>query len=125
MKITMQMDVLRGRSPDVVEKEFWAHILAYNLLRRLMWESGVMNGALPVSLSVKGSIQHLLARWALFRRNGFLARLGELLTAIAFEEVPYRPGRVEPRVRKRRPKNYSLMTRTRQEFKKILPMDHY
>ncbi len=67
LKITMQMDVLRGRSPDVVEKEFWAHILAYNLLRRLMWESGVMNGALPVSLSVKGSIQHLLgaflAQW--------------------------------------------------------------
>jgi hypothetical protein len=40
IKITMQLDVCRGKSPDVVEKEFWAHVLAYNLLRRLMWESG-------------------------------------------------------------------------------------
>ena len=125
LKSTMQMDVLRGHSPDVVEKEFWVHILAYNLLRRLMWESGVMNGAPPTALSVKGSIQHLLSRWAVFHRNGFLAMLGELLTAISFEEVPYRPGRVEPRVRKRRPKNYSLMTRPRHELKIMLPMYHY
>ncbi len=125
LKTTMQMDVLRGHSPDVVEKEFWAHILAYNLLRRLMWESGVIHGALPVGLSVKGCIQHLLSRWVLFWRNGFLESLGEMLLAIALEEVPYRPGRVEPRVRKRRPKNYSLMTRPRSELRKLLPMYHY
>ena len=125
LKITMQMDVLRGHSPAVVEKEFWAHILAYNLLRRLMWESGVIHGVLPSGLSVKGCIQHLLSRWALFWRNGFLESLGALLFAIALEEVPHRPGRVEPRVRKRRPKNYSLMTKPRHELKKMLPMYHY
>ncbi|MDR1535624.1 MAG: transposase, partial [Planctomycetota bacterium] len=30
IKITMQLDVCRGKSPDVVEKEFWVHVLAYN-----------------------------------------------------------------------------------------------
>ena len=47
LKITLQMDVLRGHSPDVVEKEFWSHILAYNLLRRVMRECGVKHGASP------------------------------------------------------------------------------
>jgi hypothetical protein len=125
LKITMQMDVLRGHSPDVVEKEFWAHLLAYNLLRRLMWESGVINGAPPTALSVKGSIQHLLSRWTLFRGRGFLERLGQMLMVIALEQVPCRPGRVEPRVKKRRAKNYTLMAIPRHNLKKLLPMENY
>jgi hypothetical protein len=125
LKITMQMDVLRGHSPEVVEKEFWAHILAYNLLRRLMWEAGAINGVHALTLSVKGSIQHLLSRWTLFWHKRFLESLGEMLLAISLEEVQYRPGRVEPRVRKRRPKNYSLMTMPRHKLMKLLPMEHY
>ncbi len=63
LKFTMQMDVLRGHSPEVVEKEFWAHVLAYNLLRSLMWDSGERYGTLPGKLSLKGAIQHLLPHW--------------------------------------------------------------
>ena len=125
VKITMQMDILRGQSPDVVEKEFWAHLLVYNLLRRLMWEAGTVKGVLALALSVKGAIQHILARWGLFWRGSLLNTLGDLLARIAREVVPDRPGRVEPRVRKRRPKNYSLMTKPRSELKKMLPKDHY
>ena len=125
LKITMQMDVLRGHSPNVVEKEFWAHILAYNLLRRLLWEAGIMNGVSALALSVKGAIQHLLARWALFWHKRLLENLGQTLMVIALEIVPQRPGRVEPRVRKRRPKNYTLMTMPRHKLKQRLPMENY
>ncbi len=119
LKITLQMDVLRGHSPDVVEKEFWSHILAYNLLRRVMRECGVKHGAPPRRLSVKGCIQHLLSRWVFSRRGGFLKLLEELLLVTSLEAVPHRPGRVEPCVRKRRPKSYPLMTRPRHESKKV------
>jgi hypothetical protein len=51
VKITLQMDVLRGKSPEVVEKEFWAHLLAYNLLRRSMWEAGLLGGVKALALS--------------------------------------------------------------------------
>jgi hypothetical protein len=125
IKITMQLDVCRGKSPDVVEKEFWAHVLAYNLLRRLMWESGDTWGGDALGLSLKGAIQHLLSRWILYwvGRESNDYRL--LLALVNSERIPPRPGRVEPRVRKRRPKNYSLMTTPRHELKKMLPMYHY
>jgi hypothetical protein len=125
VKTTMQMDVLRGQSPNVVEKEFWAHILAYNLLRRLLWEAGAVNGIWALALSVKGGLQHIMARWCLFWRGSLLRALGDLLCRIALEVVPDRPGRVEPRVRKRRPKSYTLMTKPRNELKKMLPRYHY
>lgn len=124
-KITMQLDVCRGKSPDVVEKEFWAHVLAYNLIRRLMWEAGDTWDGNALGLSLKGAIQHLLSRWILYwvEQGGDDYEL--LLALVNAEAIPHRPGRVEPRVRKRRPKNYSLMTKPRHELKKILPKDHY
>ncbi len=125
LKITMQLDVCRGKSPDVVEKEFWAHALAYNLIRRLMWDAGDIWDGNALGLSLKGTIQHLLARWILFWAERESDDYELLLALINMETLPYRPGRVEPRVRKRRPKNYSLMTMPRHELKKLLPRDHY
>ena len=125
LKITMHMDVLRGHSPDVVEKEVWAHVLAYNLLRHLMWDAGMTYGETPTKLSLKGAIQHLLPHWPPFRRKRSAEEFDDLLEIIAAEWLPLRPGRVEPRVRKRRPKNYSLMTMPRHKLKKLLPMEHY
>lgn len=125
LKITLQMDVLRGQSPGVVEKEFWAHVLAYNLLRHVMWESGKLFGAKAIRLSPKGSLQHLLTVWTGRRFRRFSRAYLRLCARIVVEVIPDRPGRVEPRVRKRRPKNYSLMTRPRSELKKRLPLDHY
>ncbi len=48
-----------------------------------------------------------------------------LLALVNAETILNRSGRVEPRVRKRRPKNYSLMTVPRRELKKSLPKHHY
>ena len=125
LKTTMQLDVCRGKSPEVVEKEFWAHALAYNLIRRLMWEAGDTWDGEALGLSLKGTIQHLLARWILYWAESKQDDYELLLALINTETLPYRPGRVEPRVRKRRSKNYSLMTTPRHELKKILPRYHY
>jgi hypothetical protein len=121
LKITMQMDVLRSHSPEVVEKEFWAHVLAYNLLRSLMWDAGEGYGEPPTQLSLKGAIQHLLPHWLSFKCEQF----ADLLALIAAEWLPIRPGRVEPRVRKRRPKQYTLMSIPRHKLKKMLPMENF
>ena len=124
IKITLQLDVCRGKSPDVVEKEFWAHVLAYNLLRRLMWEAGDTWDGDALGLSLKGAIQHLLSRWVLYWVEREESDYELLLALVNAETIPRRPGRVEPRVRKRRAKSYSLMTKPRQELKKMLPMYH-
>ena len=125
LKITMQMDVLRGHSPEVVEKEFWAHVLAYNLLRSLMWDAGKYSCEEPIQLSLKGAIQHLLPRWSAFKYKRLAEECEYLLALIATEWMPTRPGRVEPRVRKRRPKQYTLMSIPRHKLKKMLPMENF
>ncbi len=124
IKITMQMDVCRGQSPEVVEKEFWAHVLAYNLIRRLMWEAGDTWNGEALGLSLKGTIQHLLSRWILYWNSSELNDFDLLLALINSEKIPFRPGRVEPRVRKRRPKIYPLMKKPRHVLKKMLLKDY-
>ena len=125
LKITMQMDVMRGHSPDVVEKEFWAHILAYNLLRSLMWDAGERYGESALKLSLKGAIQHLFPYWSPIRRKRTAIEYGNLLALISAERLQIRPGRIEPRVRKRRPKNYTLMGKPRNELKKELLKENH
>jgi hypothetical protein len=123
LKITLQMDVLRAKTPDVVRKELWTHLLAYNLLRSVMWAASLQHRVPASRLSLKGALQHLAVRQdqgpapgATFHAPPFR----DLLDRVARTVVPYRPYRFEPRVRKRRPKNYRLMTRPRSELKAAL-----
>lgn len=123
IKITMQMDVLRCKSPAMVRKELWCHLLAYNLIRHLMWEAEQTQGGCAGRTSFKGTIQYLISFRAFLsqttsRQNADL--LNGLLKLIAIQEVPHRPHRVEPRVKKRRPKNYNLMNKPRAELKAAL-----
>jgi hypothetical protein len=118
LKITLGMDVLRCKSPDMVRKEVWAHFLAYNLIRAVMAQAAQECGADPRELSFKGALQALTA---------FAARLLEadaatqeelyawLLLTIGAHQVGNRPDRIEPRARKRRPKNYPHLHRPRRE----------
>jgi hypothetical protein len=120
IKTTMQMDVLRGHTPGVVRKEIWAHLLTYNLVRTIMWEAAIRQDASPRRISFKGTIQQITAErdlWANPSPLRLCPPLASLLYLVAGQIVPYRPGRSEPRVRKRRPKNYPLMTRPRSELK--------
>ncbi|MHC4676736.1 MAG: IS4 family transposase [Planctomycetota bacterium] len=123
IKITMQMDVLRCKSPQMVRKELWCHLLAYNLIRHVMWEAEQMKGVCPGRTSFKGTIQYLISFRAFFSvttRQQKKVLLNQLLDLIATQEVPYRPNRVEPRVKKRRPKKYNLMNKPRVELRAAL-----
>jgi len=123
LKTTLGMDVLRCKTPSMVRKEIYVYLLAYNLLRSLMWSAGTTYGNPPLRLSLQGTRHHL---------NNFIPKLlatspkkrlqvyRTLLKVIAHKAVPDRPGRSEPRVRKRRPKAYPLMTKPRHELQKQL-----
>lgn len=106
LKTTLGMDILRSKSPTMVRKEFYVYLLAYNLLRSLMWEAGTVYGVLPLRLSMHRTRQHLdnfipqlLATSGNKRRRIYHI----LLAMIVHKPVLERPGRSEPRVRKRRP----------------------
>jgi hypothetical protein len=123
IKITMQMDVLRGKTPDIVRKEIWTHLLAYNLIRSVMWEAANTSHVPPRRISFKGAIQHVLSLRDLFVSNsssGINSPWRTLMTLLANQKVPYRPQRIEPRVKKRRPKAYPLMTQPRAQLKETI-----
>jgi Transposase DDE domain len=123
IKIVMQMDVLRCKSPDMVDKEIWVHILVYNVIRGLMVTAAAENGAAPRELSFKGTLQAITAFRETLRTGGpkLRSRLRQaMFTAIAYDRVGDRPGRVEPRAKKRRPKQYDLLNCPRKEARKRL-----
>ena len=103
----MQMDVLRCKTPEMVEKEIWAHLLAYNLLRTVMAVAAAEHGIEPRQVSFKGAKQAVTAfapKIEAARPEDRPALIDALLAVIAYHRVGDRPGRWEPRARKRRPK---------------------
>jgi hypothetical protein len=100
IKCTMQMDVLRCKTPDMVHKEIWTHLLAYNLLRTVMAVAAHENNLEPRQLSFKGAKQAVTAfapkiEAALPEDRDRL--IDAMLTAVAYHRVGNRPGRWEPR----------------------------
>jgi hypothetical protein len=124
LKQTLQMDALRCKTPELVRKEIWTHILAYNLVRTIIAQAAVKYGIEPRTISFKGAIQTLEAFQPVIaiqcRRNAvFRTQLyQQLLDAIAVHRVADRPDRYEPRQRKRRNKKYDLLTKPRHEVKR-------
>ena len=117
LKTTLGMDILRGKTPAMVRKEIYAYLLAYNLLRTLMWEAGTTYKVDPLRLSVQGTRQHLnnfIPQLAFASNRKRVQLYQALLKIIVHKLVPKRPRRCEPRVRKRRSKAYPLMTKLRQ-----------
>src|SRR5262245_21638245 len=70
LKRTMQMDVLRCKSPGLVRKEIWAHILAYNLVRAVIAQAATRREVEPRSISFKGAVQTVLAFQPVLARVG-------------------------------------------------------
>jgi hypothetical protein len=124
LKQTMQMDILRCKSPELVHKEIWTHILAYNLVRTVIAQAASKHDVEPRSISFKGAIQTLEAFQPLIaiqgeRDSAFRRELyQQLLDAIATHRVADRPDRFEPRQRKRRQKKYDRMMKPRNEIKR-------
>jgi hypothetical protein len=126
LKQTLQMDVLRCKTPELVRKELWTHILAYNLIRTIMAQAARQHGIEPRSISFKGAVQTLEAFQPVIALQAeddpdFRATVYEqLLDAIASHRVADRPDRVEPRRKKRRPKPYDRLMKPRQEAKRAM-----
>lgn len=116
IKQVMQMDVLRCKTPAMLRKEVWMHLLAYNLVRKLMAEAASVAKCPPREISFKGTLQTLLAfaaaGWAC-PADGADAFYQQILRAVATHRVGDRPDRVEPRAVKRRPKKQTLLKEPR------------
>jgi hypothetical protein len=124
LKRTLQMDVLRCKTPDLVRKEIWTHVLAYNLIRTIIAQAARKAGIEPRSISFKGAVQTLAAFQPIIAIHGHrdpsfrLSLYQELLNAIAVHRVADRPDRFEPRLRKRRPKHYAFLRKPRHVIKR-------
>lgn len=114
------MEMINAKTPEMVQKEIWMHLLAYNLLRTLMWQSAQHAQVSPLRLSLQSTRQQFNQFRPIFaqvtdknRRRLYMT----LLEVIHDHLVPLRPNRVEPRVVKRRPKPFPRMQQPRSVLK--------
>lgn len=123
IKVAIGMDDLRCLSPEMVHKEIWACLLAYNLIRQKMLQAAKQRAQLPRRLSFTNALQVVAGAWMVMplldrTTQGVLVR-AELIS-IASQIVGKRPGRSEPRAVKRRPKAYRLLTMLRAKAQALL-----
>ncbi len=121
IKTVMRMDILRCKSPEMIRKELLMYFIAYNCIRRIMYEAAE-EANMPVRLvSFKMTLQTLrswepnLNQAKLSRRERFRL-ITMLYQSITQNPIRQRPGRCEPRAVKRRPKNCNLLTKPRHEM---------
>jgi hypothetical protein len=125
IKIALHMDVLRTQTPEMARKELLAKLLAYNLIRRLMWDAGARAEVAPLRLSFKGAVQHVRTFAPMLAALNSAARqelYTLLLTTLARELLPERPDRIEPRLKKRRPKSYGWLQKPRALCRRLLSL---
>lgn len=118
IKILLGLDILRCKSPELIEKEAVMHVIAYNLIRLLMQQAASTHGTDLGRISFKGTldtVRHFAAAIHAARATPRKqdALIEEMLAIVAADCVPERPGRSEPRAKKRRAKNYHLLTKPR------------
>lgn len=115
IKTVLGLDVLRCQSPELIEKEVWMQVIAYNVIRALMLEAAYAHRVPVDRLSFKGTVDTLRQWTPLLAPALFVSRLArrELLRVIAADLLLLRPRRSEPRAVKRRPKVYQLLTQPR------------
>lgn len=122
IKTTLGMDILRCKTPDMIQKELWMHLIIYNLIRALMLDAATAHALTTQRISFKGTIDTLRI-WAPLLSQATPARRTQLYVQmrhyIATDPIPNRPNRKEPRAKKRRPKNYPLLTSPRADYKEI------
>jgi hypothetical protein len=120
IKSVMRMEFLRCKAPEMIHKEIWAHLLAYNLLRTVMAVAAGEKGLEPRQVSFKGAKQAVTAFAAKIeaaRPKDRPALIDAMLAVIAYHRVGNRPGRWEPRATKQRPRHGARLNQTRAEAK--------
>lgn len=118
IKTTLDLDLLRCKTPEMVRKELWVSLLAYNLIRMTIVQVAEKEGLSPRDLSFAGALQTIAANWtiALVAEDSTrdLLRVSAW-SGIGQHRVNDRPDRVEPRAVKRRPKPQARLTKPRAE----------
>lgn len=113
IKSTLGMERLSCQTPTMARKEMWVYLLAYNLIRLMMAQAALHTDLRPRQLSFKHTLQLYIA-WAHHSHGGNCDPTRDgLWVLIAQQRVGNRPGRLEPRAIKRRPKPYPLLTKPR------------
>lgn len=122
IKDTMGMNILSCQTPQMIRKEIWVYLLAYNLIRFLMLTAALQAGIMPRQISFKHSMQLALA-WMQLARFIDDECAQNILKAMAAQQVANRPGRIEPRAVKRRPKAFALLTERRDQARERLKIN--
>jgi putative transposase len=120
IKQTLHLDHVRCKTPEMVRRELWVTLLAYNLIRKVIATAAARHQKQPRQLGFTRACQSILASWMLLATGACQdvpALYTTLLAHIAAHEVANRPGRIEPRVLKRRRHRYPLMQRPRAELR--------
>jgi Transposase DDE domain len=123
IKDVIQMDVLHCKTPELVRKEFWTHGLAYNLIHTIVAQAACQNGVTQRSIGFKATLQLLEAFQPLIASQSYRglrhreSLYQEVLRTIVRHCVADRPDRFEPRMVKRKPKNYVRLTKPRKQIK--------
>jgi hypothetical protein len=129
IKTILGIDILRCKSPDMVEREILIHLICYNMVRALMQRSAHLYDQPLERISFKGTLD-TVRQWACpIRASANKPRkqtelINRMLMAIASDLLPARPGRSEPRAKKRRPKNYQLLTSPRHQMGNLPHRNH-
>ena len=122
IKQNLNLNHVRCKSPEMVRRELWTTLLAYNLVRTTAAASALLHGKRPRQISFTGTCQYILASWTDLARGriapeNITDHCLSMLSKIAECEVANRPGRIEPRVLKRRRHSYKLMQQPRAVLK--------
>jgi putative transposase len=123
LKITLGMDVLRCKTPEMVAKEIWVCFLAHNLIRQSMLQAALLADLSPRQISFTAALQKIAASWGtiLVCDDERAQTMIEVhLHDLAAHRIGDRPGRVEPRAIKRRPKPHRLLTEPRRQARAAL-----
>ncbi len=122
IKSNLNLAHVRCKSPAMVRRELWTTLLGYNLIRTTAAGAALLHRKQPRQISFTGTCQYVLASWmqlsgGLIAADALQDYLAVMLRQIAACEVAHRPGRLEPRVLKRRRHGYKLMTKPRHELR--------
>jgi hypothetical protein len=123
IKQTLNLDHVRCKTPEMVRRELWVTLLGYNLIRKVIVTSAAIHRKPPRRLGFTLACQTVLASWMLLSTgscSNSRAMYTIMLAHIAANEVGNRPGRIEPRVLKRRRHRYPLMQRPRDQLRSEL-----
>ncbi len=120
IKQTLHLDHVRCKTPAMVRRELWVTLLAYNLIRKVIATAATVHKKPPRHLGFTLACQSLLAAWMILATGTCReahAMYTMILARIAANEIADRPGRIEPRVLKRRRHRYPLMQRPREQLR--------